>query len=204
MGPLPVVLPGLAASSALDSRLRTSWHWSDVAVHRAIQKMFPESWLAGVKLPVLEDLMNAPEFTFWRQCKLIQCSCTHDVLVDKAKRKKKQAIKEEKPKKKEAGIGCTKKLYKPICGVLLGNIGTEQCPVWPYQDYAHLSYVARSELVNEIASFLPSRDDVLAEVMQDEKYPCLSAIARRRELHSEMPNSATCTLDCLGSSTWAR
>ncbi len=26
--------------------------------------------------------------------------------------------------------------------------------------------------------------------MQDEKYPCLSAIARRRELHPEMPNSA--------------
>ena len=70
------------------------------------------------------------------------------------------------------------------------NTGTKQCPVWRYQDYAHLSYVARCELVKEIASFLASRGGVLAEVVQDEKYRCLSAIARRRELHPEMPNSA--------------
>ncbi len=55
---------------------------------------------------------------YFQASKLIQLPCTHDVLVDKAERKNKQANKGDKPKKKEAVIGSIKKLYKPTCGVI--------------------------------------------------------------------------------------
>ena len=41
-------------------------YYSDLEVHRAIRKMFPDPWLQGVPLPPLEDLVNAPDFRAWR------------------------------------------------------------------------------------------------------------------------------------------
>jgi hypothetical protein len=41
-------------------------YFTDVEMHRALRKMFPEAWLHDVKLPPLEDLANAPELCAWR------------------------------------------------------------------------------------------------------------------------------------------
>ncbi len=61
------VLPGAAASQSLEANLSRNWYWSDVAVHRAIRKYFPQHWLQDVQLPVLEDLVNTEEFSAWRR-----------------------------------------------------------------------------------------------------------------------------------------
>ena len=44
----------------------TAHHWTDGEIHTAIRKMFPNEWLRGVKLPVLEDLVNKDELVAWR------------------------------------------------------------------------------------------------------------------------------------------
>ena len=61
---LGAMMPTVANS--LEAHVFTAWRWSDVEVHRAIRKMFPEPVLRDVALPPLEDLVNDPRLASWR------------------------------------------------------------------------------------------------------------------------------------------
>ena len=48
------------------AHVHQEWRWSDVAIHRAIRKFFPEPVLRDFPLPPLEDLVNDDRLAAWR------------------------------------------------------------------------------------------------------------------------------------------
>ncbi len=60
LGCLPTV------RSACEAHVHQAWRWSDVEIHRAIRKFFPEHLLRDCPLPPLEDLVNDERLAAWR------------------------------------------------------------------------------------------------------------------------------------------
>ncbi len=58
------VLPSVSA--ACQAHVCTNWKWTDVEMHRAIRKFFPEKVLKDFALPPPEDLANDERVAAWR------------------------------------------------------------------------------------------------------------------------------------------
>ena len=68
-GPVRGLMVGAAlpsVSGALEAHVGTEWRWTDVVVHRALRKFFPEAILKDFPLPPLEDLVNDERLAAWR------------------------------------------------------------------------------------------------------------------------------------------